>query len=250
MAQYPSTLFHFTDRESLYDILSSTFKVSYAREKILGGSNKKEFAVPMVSFSDLRLSELKDNIGSYGKFGIGLKKSWAIQNGLNPVMYVSNESFFTENFMDGIDDFFNITINYTDFSGKYEKAYNNTINTLRYMKNYSGTLTRSNGVTVKDFIFANEREWRYVPRISESILPFAPIGKIRTKKQKSEYNENASHIRLGFTPDDINYLIVENDSDINNLINHLRRVKNGFEPDIIDKLASRILTYEQINKDV
>ncbi|WP_057937859.1 abortive infection system antitoxin AbiGi family protein [Algoriphagus resistens] len=71
MALYPQILFHFTKKKSLYTILNETFKASYARERIIGGNNTKEFAVPMVSFSDLRLSELKNNIGTYGKFGIG-----------------------------------------------------------------------------------------------------------------------------------------------------------------------------------
>jgi hypothetical protein len=108
MALYPNILFHFTTKKSLETILNSTFKVSYARERILGGNLTKEFAVPMVSFSDLRLSELKDNIGTYGKFGIGLTKDWAINNGLNPVMYASQNSLFTENFMTGIEEFFGL----------------------------------------------------------------------------------------------------------------------------------------------
>ncbi|MBK9465826.1 MAG: hypothetical protein IPN56_13800 [Chitinophagaceae bacterium] len=62
----------------------------------------------MVSFSDLRLSELKDNIGTYGKFGIGMTKEWAINKGLNPVMYASKESLFTEKFISGIEDFSNL----------------------------------------------------------------------------------------------------------------------------------------------
>lgn len=76
MALYPDILFHFTKKQNLYDILSDTFKVSYARERILGGDRIKEFAIPMVSFSDLRLSELKENIGTYGKYGIGMTKEW------------------------------------------------------------------------------------------------------------------------------------------------------------------------------
>jgi hypothetical protein len=142
MALYPNILFHFTERKSLYAILNSTFKVSYARERIIGGNVIKEFAVPMVSFSDLRLSELKDNIGTYGKFGIGLTKDWAISNGLNPVMYASQNSLFTENFMHGIEDFFKLVNNSPDTSGRYEAAYNITLNTLRYIKNYRGDLIR------------------------------------------------------------------------------------------------------------
>jgi hypothetical protein len=216
----------------------------------MGGNKVKEFAVPMVSFSDLRLSELKDNVGTYGKFGIGLTKEWAISNGLNPVMYASQASLFTENFISGIEDFFKLLSNSTDSTGRYETAYNNTINTLRYIKNYRGDLIRPGKKSIKNYVFANEREWRYVPPITENILPFVPIDKISTSQQKIQFNQKASYIRLNFKPDDIQYLIVENDNDINDLIYHLRQVKNRFYPDTVDRLSSRILTYEQIEKDV
>ena len=146
MALYPNILFHFTKMNGLYEILSSTFKVSYARERILGGNKIKEFAVPMVSFSDLRLSELKD--------------------------------------------------------------------------------------------------------ISQNTLGFVPIAQIQTVQQKSKFNQKVKHLRLSFQPDDIQYIIVEKDQDINNLINHLRRVKGRFSTKTVDRLASRILTYNQIENDV
>lgn len=250
MALYPDILFHFTTKQSLYAILSDTFKVSYARERILGGDRIKEFAVPMVSFSDLRLSELKENIGTYGKFGIGMTKEWAINKGLNPVMYASRESLFTENFLIGIEDIFSLVINSDDTTGRFENAYNSTINTLRYLKNYKGDLIRPGRPTKANYVFANEREWRFVPPITDDIQSFIPIDKIKTSNQKSYYNRQVSHIRLQFKPDDIKYLIVERDSDINSLINHLRQVKNRFSPETIDRLSSRILTYEQIENDI
>ncbi|MBK9465827.1 MAG: hypothetical protein IPN56_13805 [Chitinophagaceae bacterium] len=77
-----------------------------------------------------------------------------------------------------------------------------------------------------------------------------PLIKIRTSKQKSYFNQKVAHLRIHFQPDDIKYLIVEKDNDINFLIAHLRQVKNRFSPDTIDRLSSRILTYEQIEKDV
>ena len=250
MALYPNILFHFTQKNRLYDILSSTFKVSYARERILGGNEIKEFAVPMVSFSDLRLSELKDNIGTYGKFGIGLTKDWAINQGLNPVMYASQYSLFTENFIRATEDFFKLVNQTNDTSGRYETAYNNTLNTLRYIKNYKGDLIRPGKKIKKNYVFANEREWRYVPPINENILAFVPINQIRTSKQKSQFNQKVKHLRLNFQPDDIQYLIVKKDQDINDLIRHLRQVKGRFSYDTVDRLASRILTYEQIENDV
>ena len=250
MALYPDILFHFTTKQSLYAILSDTFKVSYARERILGGNKTKEFAVPMVSFADLRLTELKGNIGTYGKFGIGMTKEWAINRGLNPVMYASKESLFTENFIKGIEDFFNLVVNSNDTTGRFETAYNNTINTLRYIKNYKGDLIRRGKSTKPNYVFANEKEWRYVPPIVGDILSFIPIDEIKTSQQKSYYNQKVAHLRLHFQPDDIKYLFVEKDSDINSLISHLRQVKNRFSPDTIDRLSSRILTYEQIENDI
>ena len=250
MALYPNILFHFTTKKSLEAILNSTFKVSYARERILGGDILSEFAVPMVSFSDLRLSELKDNIGTYGKFGIGLTKEWAVKQGLNPVMYASQESLFTENFMNGLQNFFELIKKSNDTSGKFENAYNNTLNTLRYIKNYKGDLIRPGKKTIPDYVFANEREWRYVPSINENIPSFIPIDKIQNSIQKTAFNKKIGHLRLNFEPDDIKYLIVEKDSDINSLINHLRMAKSRFSYETVDKLASRILTYEQIEKDV
>lgn len=250
MALYPNILFHFTTKQSLKLILNSTFKVSYARERILGGNSIKEFAVPMISFSDLRLSEVKDNIGTYGKFGIGLTKDWAIENGLNPVMYASQHSLFTENFMNGIEDLFSLVNKSSDTSGRYETAYNNTINTLRYIKNYRGDLIRPRKKIVHNYVFANEREWRYVPAITTDISPFIPIEQIRTSEEKLAFNKKINHLRLNFEPDDIKYLIVEKDSDINDLINYLKTTKSRFSIDTIDRLASRILTYEQIEKDI
>lgn len=250
MALYPDILFHFTTKKNLYSILNDTFKVSYARERILGGNKTKEFAVPMVSFADLRLSELKDNIGTYGKFGIGMTKDWAINKGLNPVMYASKDSLFTENFFNGIEDFFNLVVDSDDTSGRFETAYNNTINALRYFKNYKGDLIRPGRSTIPDYVFANEKEWRYVPPISGDGLSFVPIKKIKTSQQKSSFNQKVAHLRLSFQPDDIKYLIVDKDRDINSLISHLKNVKNRFSADTIDRLSSRILTYEQIENDI
>ena len=80
-------------------------------------------------------------------------------------MYASKESLFTENFIKGIEDFFNLVVNSNDTTGRFETAYNNTINTLRYIKNYKGDLIRRGKSTKPNYVFANEKEWRYVPPI-------------------------------------------------------------------------------------
>lgn len=111
---YPDILFHFTSKDGLFKIIEETFKVSYARERIEGISSEKEFAVPMISFCDLKLSELKVHMSNYGKYGIGLTKEWANKNGLNPVMYVNRHCQFTDNFNSALNGIYRLLNKLTD----------------------------------------------------------------------------------------------------------------------------------------
>ena len=253
MGLYPNILFHFTDKSGLFKILKDTFKVSYAREKIKGQTLEREYAVPMVSFCDLRLSELKEHIEKYGKFGIGLTKDWAFRMGLNPVMYVNKTSHFTDNFIKALDGIYAMNNRLIDAEDiiNLSNDYMNVLNTYRYLKNYQGDLERNKKI-IKEYRFADEREWRYVPPISEKLnyRPFIPISQIKSDVEKKRYNQKISHIKLHFVPDDINYLIVDNDKDINPLISHLKEGKNRFDQDTIERLTSRILTSAQIKNDI
>ena len=249
----PDNLFHFTNKARLYKILESTFKLSFAREKISGTTITKEFAVPMVSFCDLRLSELKEHITKYGKFGIGLTKEWAIKKGLNPVMYVSGNSLFTNNYLKGIDNLYATWKSTNDpiVSNSISNSYINLLNSFRYMKNYEGMLSR-NSKKSRKYRFADEREWRYVPELNNHINhpDFLSIHKIRTSREKASNNKKLNHLRLSFQPDDIKYLIVKSENEIDPLIKHLQHVKSIYSQTIVSRLSSRILTYEQINKDI
>jgi hypothetical protein len=249
---HPDILFHFTTKEGLFAILKETFKLSYAREKIEGKTSVREFAVPMISFCDLKLSELKVHMHSYGKYGIGLKKEWANENGLNPVFYVNKHCQFTDNFNSALNGIYRHLNRLTDgdhFMGLSED-YMNVFDAYRYIKNYEGYLKRD-GEENHNFRFADEKEWRYVPPIEQhDVQPFVAITNIKTKKQKKEYNKKIDHIRLSFKPNDIKYLIIDNDEEIIELIRHLRDVKSPFDQDTVDRLSSRILTAEQIHNDV
>lgn len=256
---YPSTLFHFTKKRWLYKILKENFKVSYAREKIVGINSEISFAVPMVSFCDIKLAEIKHFIEKeYGYFGIGLTKDWANRNGLNPVMYLNRHSELTDHLLEGIKGLHKEIFKSINphKCGPWEDQrivnYVKIWNTYRYVKNYEGVLIRKGKLIDSNYRFADEREWRFVPSYSiDEIEPLIKdISKISTKKQKDEYNKRISHIKLNFQPDDIKYLIVEKESDISELINHLDYAKSRFDSEIRRKLASRILTVEQIKNDI
>lgn len=249
----PTIIFHFTNKKAFYKILELTFKLSYAREKINGSDLTKEFAVPMVSFCDLRLSELKEHISKYGAFGIGLTKEWAVQQGLNPVMYISQESLFTNNFLIGLNNL-HLTIQSTTnqpLQKELNDSYMNLFNSFRYMKNYDGILDKKK--KKRKYRFADEREWRYVPAFNNGIVfqDFLQSTLISTPQEKAEYNQQLNHLKLSFQPDDIKYLIVKAEKDIDGLIEHLQQVKGGiFTPEIVSRLSSRILTADQIKNDV
>lgn len=249
---YPEILFHFTNIEALFGILHTTFSVSYAREKIQGKKGVREFGIPMISFCDLRLSELKEHMRKYGKFGIGPNKEWANRNGLNPVWYVSKSCDFSDNFSDALNGIYRLldTLSEPSQHKNLSDSYMKVIDTYRYIKNYEGELEREGSVT-ENHRFADEREWRFVPPLTTAdVLPFVPISRIRSQKQKADYNRKISNVKLRFRPDDIKYLIVENESDIIDLIRHLRSVKIRFSESDIDRLSSRVLTSEQIYNDV
>jgi hypothetical protein len=253
MGLYPSTLFHFTSKEALYGILENNFRVSYARERILTKSSTYELGVPMVSFCDLTLTELKTFVGKYGSYGIGLSKAWASASGLNPVWYVSRDASVMHLFGKGMKEAF------TQFKAvtkegpdpEFLEARKNLLNTYRYVKNYHGPLVRDGHAESPDYCFADEREWRFVPEMNAGIVPLVTKDQIDTPEKKRKLNDAASGVKLVFTPDDIKYLVVERDADILPLVDHLNTVKaKKYPEDAITRLTTRILTAEQIKNDV
>jgi hypothetical protein len=252
---YPEILFHFSGKDALMAILESTFRVSYAREKIIGENKTREIGVPMVSFCDLRLSEISSHMCKYGNYGIGLTKEWANKKGLNPVLYISKYSPFTDGLISGLAKVHNHIRNNAMHGVPNTEDINidylNIYNVYRYIKNYEAPLHKKGYKRIEKYRFADEREWRYVPPLESSQLaPFVPISRIKSSYDKEELNQSISHVNLHFEPEDIKYLIVEKDNEISELIGHLEKVKGRFPPAILNRLKSRILTLEQIESDI
>ncbi|MEB7585589.1 abortive infection system antitoxin AbiGi family protein [Serratia rubidaea] len=235
---YPSTLFHFTEHYSaLTGILDcSYFKVSHSTEMIHGkNETPRNFSIPMVSFCDIRLSHLTEHTGRYGGFGIGLKKSWGIEKGLNPVFYVNQNCSMVDYFNAALRDFKEEHISNnsnTDKASSRKAQYRDLINPLRYMKNYEADLVRTGKDNEKNYRFANENEWRYVPDIRSDIVP------IRLSKNKQIGNDklgNHPNSRLYFTYDDIRYIFVSDDLHLEKLISHINKT-------VIDKYRNKLLS--------
>lgn len=106
-----NTLFHFTAKEALLNILKTGFRPNYSLEMGLSfGSDVPELLVPMVCFCDLPISKVERHINGYdweyqgatyaskkyGQYGLGMTKDWGRRKRLNPVTYVAQESYVME----------------------------------------------------------------------------------------------------------------------------------------------------------
>ena len=239
-----NSLIHLTKTsEAIVGILQDNFRIKYCIEHINTPKGSFNAAFPMVSFCDIPLSEIKNHIKKYGSYGIGLKKEWAKRNGLNPVIYFDNSSTLSGQFRESFEMLLK--------DKKRSELNDNEIaifDLARYMKNYQEKLNR-NGVVEENYRFSDEREWRYVPNYKE-VAAFLPIEAYDTIEKKEKANKPLDKLRLYFEPNDISYIIIENENEISEFIDILRKSKaKKYSMDDVERLMTRMITTEQIISD-
>lgn len=251
-------LFHFTNgADRLIGILKNNFKPRFCLEDLsmfgigegLDDSREMdELAIPMVCFCDIPLSKVKNHLSFYGNYGIGLTKEWGIRNGVSPILYLDKTSETTTALKKLTQSFTSTSIDYEPFL-EIEQA---SLRFYRFCKPYEGKFWR-NGDYLQGVRFYDEREWRYVPDIEPGKATVTPW---MLKKQylddiiRSEANEVlADNYSLNFQPDDIKYIIVENEDQILSIIQAVERIKGKYDSDTLKRLTSRILTKQQIIED-
>ncbi|MNC43955.1 hypothetical protein D3C75_928440 [compost metagenome] len=107
-----------------------------------------------------------------------------------------------------------------------------------------------NGETAKKYRFSDEREWRYVPDIDHTCKMYYNKYDFAEPGAKEEAAKSVADLRLKFEPDDIKYIIIKDESEITEFVNHLRASKGAnFSMHTVEKLTTRILTSEQIKTD-
>lgn len=248
-----NSVIHYTNSlEKLKGIIKSHgFKLKYCLEDV-HINDKKEFstAIPMVSFCDIPLSDVKNHINSYGSFGIGLYKSWAKTSGLNPVLYLENNSSISKSILNQYHYIKKNRQNLSDEQKKSDTISFEYFKILMFCKNYEGTLKHGE-IDTTNYRFYDEREWRYIPEIDEFNMetPFLMWGKKYLEK-KEEFNKKLSQTILKFQFSDISYIIVDNESEIPEILSVLNEV---FEDICTSKelkiLGTRIITKNQIYHD-
>ena len=164
MSNVSSTdLFHFVREEQyLHEIIKNKgFWPYYCVEYCWAG---KHWAIPMVCFCDIPLSQIQNHINKYGGkgYGIGMSKKWAVESGLSPVLYASYKS----NLYRKIKDF-----SYTLTPSISENDLSIAERLMYRIKRVTASESEQNHINgnIKKTKFYNEREWRYVPKVTDQV---------------------------------------------------------------------------------
>lgn len=259
-----NTLFHFTDSaKNILGILTSTFHPAYHLEPFFRG-DQKALAIPMVSFCDLPLSQIKKHLKFYGNYGIGLSKKWGEREGINPVFYCHSNAHILKDFRKILEftrekmlpikttenkevELSTIVEENKNLVLKVEllKILASCCSTL---KPYKGKMYKK-GEIVENVKFYDEREWRFVPE-SENLSILLTEEQFKDKVKTEGYNaELAEKNKLTFEPEDIRYIIVEKESEILSMVENIHRIKAIYNEDTRTLLTTKIISAEQILED-
>jgi len=245
------TLFHFTpSRESLIGILEHEFKPRLSLEnfalvaqRLPPSGHMLECAIPMVCFCDIPLSQTGVHMEHYGRYGIGLKKTWGIGRRVAPVTYVHENAPGPQGIADLVTHIGQLTKSSSEESLTHSALKPGIL--VYYMKPYEGRLERVG----KKVRFYDEREWRYVPAEVEAFPPISreelndPIRRGRFEGALGALS------RLSFDPWDINYIIVESESEVLETYRAIDTIKRKYNDDDRSLLKTRILSAERIKAD-
>lgn len=238
MALSTNSVFHFTKSiDAIKSILISDFHIKYCLEIVEAKHRTIEYAVPMASFCDIPLSQVSSHIDKYGGYGLGLLKRWARRKGLNPVLYLEKHATILNDVL---------------IREKFGNSYNQIVQEfLRYTKNYEGKLYRDGELVQKIYRFHDEREWRYCPSATDLANELIIIHNTENyRHNKGQINQRLNHLGLNFTLKDLSYIIVQDENEILDIINHLENhLTREKDRSYIKILTSRILTSRQIKSD-
>lgn len=234
----------------------------------------------MVSFCDIPLTRADEHRGKYGKFAIGLMKSWGDKNGLNPVLYLKSDS------LKGAINNLTMTFEQAERCRKQEIAkikadpnqssVNNDGSIVITPKDQSiDTLYTLMGASVdsftKEYLYGfikiyegkdrhgrpsinyNENEWRYILgednkvnwlRGEEDYLKWRGKG----DKPKSIFSP------LTFEVKDIRYILMEKESEVEKLIKSVKTLQTIGGKKIVDYedkelLMTKIMSVERLSDD-
>jgi hypothetical protein len=244
-----NTVFHFTNSfENIVSILENNFRPHFCLEDLTVVMPDRiheadlVFAIPMICFCDIPLSQATPHLKRYGQYGIGLSKRWAIQAGLCPVLYIIQNSPLASKLFSIISKL--STLPRDKVGNSPEMDYFHDFSS--YLKPYEGFSPK--GDSKKIWRFYDEREWRFVPDLSGYPLRYG-IAKdeyIDETKRETANRFLWNNFTLSFALNDIEYIIVSQKREIPDMNSIVAKIISKTEG---QKSAPIILSSKQIRQD-
>ena len=241
-----NTLFHFTrDIDTLFSILRSKFYPRLSLEQRIMSKLDMRLAIPMVCFCDIPLSQITEHTLKYGEYAIGIKKDWAIKQGVSPILYVHDNSLILNTVLSEIKAISEEVL--ANPKGAASLRMRKFVDTVCMMKPYEG-YDEHIGKTIR---YYDEREWRYVPtREKEDQFTYITEAVFHERSVREKINSENEKYGVEFNPDVINYLIVANDEDVLRLKHEIETIKGAYSYNSVQLLMTRIISMERIREDM
>ncbi|MBS1537662.1 MAG: hypothetical protein JST20_07945 [Bacteroidetes bacterium] len=229
------SIFHFIKRRDwlLRILKEKSFKARYVYEEL--PDIQFHVGIPMKCFCDIPLGVIKKHLSHYGKFGIGISKEFAKRNTLSPVIYVHQKSDTMLRYLRSI---------------KKTEFVKNRDSLLPYFKLDETFSNGSDGRKLTKRLY-DEREWRWIPKEPkfEDFTNFTEeeIRNERLEIVNEELEKDKNKYILPFEYSDITYIFVQQENDVDNVIEQIRKIK--VQQIHQDRLISKIVTARQIERD-
>ena len=278
-----NTLFHFTDTiENVIGILKEGFKPHFCLEDLNfiipdEPIEDLEWAIPMVCFCDIPLSQSKIHRKTYGNYGIGLSKEWGKNTMISPVLYAYQMSAISNTIIrmwsdvardleksggqqdvdDHVNSFYDCipyvgeTMNHAEPVDDHVNSPDDLYGVCCFTKLYEGRrwLSKEKKYSEEVVSFYDEREWRFVP-MHEDRFEYALLKKQFLDGTEQSYisQELGKLSGLHFELSDIKYIIVSNNDEIVRIIAEIKNM-DGYSKDDIALLSSMVISAERIDED-
>ena len=201
------------------------------------------FALPMVCFCDLPLFLIKSHLQFYGPYGIGLKKSWGMEQGISPVLYVHGKALLLYR----LSQLYESASNSKDGHSAIVSAL---LTVKAYEKPYEGRAWRDDNIT-RTIRFYNEREWRFVPPLRDEDAFMLNTAEYEDNTTRESANAKLSKTYpLKFSAEDVLYIIVQTDSEVRPMISALRNMKGIYTEEDIQILETAVISVDRIREDM
>jgi hypothetical protein len=241
-------LFHYTNKlDHLISIMNDNFKPFYCLESLehlnLTELKIEGMAYPLVCFCDLPLGRHEEHKEKFGNYGIGMNKDWGIKNHLSAVVYSNKESMTALGLRVLIKMGHLLQKKLTEYEFR---AFNNSVSIL--IMNYKQYEGRS--YDKKDKIFSkeptrfyNEREWRYIPFEVEGLKLNLEIAEYQNSDILAKENKTIqANNRLMFNLNDVNFLFLNDETEIEPF---LLQLKHKYSAEEIDQIRKKIQLFQK-----